>query len=1149
VYDDSLFPPRDLYICVLLSLHPTHDGEKTMRHPIRFSIGLAVLAVILLAGIGIMFSGEGRTIAQENETPTWIPADSPNGDWMPVTSEINGIPVVYVPAGCFTMGSGEYGNLFHEVCLDAFWIGQTEVTWTQYQACVDAGACRDYAPYKFDIAAKGDYPIEGVTWLGARLFARWLGGDLPTEAQWEYAARGPESWIYPWGDGWDGSRVNYCSQECVARIADNTNEEPAYQVLPVGSFPEGASWVGALDMSGNLAELVADRYGTYQIGRQVNPTGPQIGERVVARGGNYYDRKASDLRADARASRELDAGSSWYGFRVMFPVEGPLARPEPPITDPEPVMLDVPAGCFMMGSEAFRHNASPVHEVCLNAYQISETEITNAQYRACVEAGVCETPRSREYGDPAYDHHPVTGITWHDAFAYAKWVGGSLPTEAQWEYAARGPQGFIYPWGNEFDPARLNFRDMNVDSSTSDMNHDDGYWHTAPVGSYSDGASWVGALDMAGNVMEWVNDWWARYPDSYQVDPTGPLTGKYYVARGGSWSDTADFTQTTVRVQTTSCQGKACPTVGFRIVKPTDSATAALFATPESVVVVLSTFAAGNANAAWTPVVEQKNGLPVVSVPEGCFMMGSSSGEGDEVPVHEVCLDAYWIGQTEVTNAQYRACVDDGVCPPPLDRAWFDDPAYDAYPVVEVTWDGATAYAAWIGGSLPTEAQWEYAARGPEAWTYPWGNAFDGERTNFCDTNCDRDWRSAEVNDGYGQIAPVGSYPGGASWVGALDIAGNVWEWTADWYGSYPAESQTNPTGPESGESRVVRGGSWAESSYLLRTTYRDYDSPGSGSALVGFRVVLPPDPVPQATPRPVFVPPTIAAPIPTATPDLLASVFLPGTSNAGWSPEVREVKGIPMVHVPGGCFMIGSTPNQIEAAFQTCEYVMGRGQCKRTWFEDQGPAHEVCLSEYWIGQTEITNAQYKTCVDAGVCYLPGYPSSVYQNATWGDPVIADNPVTVTWEQAAIYTQWVGASLPTEAQWEYAARGPEGLIYPWGNQWDGLRLNYCDKTCNWGDRDFNFDDGYPKLAPVGSYPDGASWVGALDLLGNVSEWTADRYGDYGAGRQIDPTGPATGEWYVVRGGDWRSNWVYLLATDRDAVSPTGVVGFRIVMVR
>ncbi len=236
------------------------------------------------------------------------------------------------------------------------------------------------------------------------------------------------------------------------------------------------------------------------------------------------------------------------------------------------------------------------------------------------------------------------------------------------------------------------------------------------------------------------------------------------------------------------------------------------------------------------PLIQTFDGVEMVYVPAGCFMMGSREGSGDEQPVHEVCLDAFWLARTEVTNEQYKACVRARACTPPGDRTAYDNPQYANHPVVYVDWDQASAYATWAGGSLPTEAQWEYAARGSEGLDYPWGNEFDGARLNFCDQNCEYSGKDTFYDDGYSQTAPVGSYPSGTSWVGALDMAGNVSEWTRDWMGDYPSAQQQDPTGPTTGTSRVVRGSSWGGLQLPARVWPRSSSDPGAQFNSLGFR-------------------------------------------------------------------------------------------------------------------------------------------------------------------------------------------------------------------------------------------------------------------------------------------------------------------------
>lgn len=264
----------------------------------------------------------------------------------------------------------------------------------------------------------------------------------------------------------------------------------------------------------------------------------------------------------------------------------------------------------------------------------------------------------------------------------------------------------------------------------------------------------------------------------------------------------------------------------------------------------------------WTPVVETFNGVPMVYVPAGCFMMGStdeqvetvvemcmSNGDdeddcrrwyGDEQPQHQVCLSAFWISQTEVTNAQYKACEDDGACTPPNDRQYYDDPEYADHPVVYVDWYQSQDYAEWLGGSLPTEAQWEYAARGPAGYVYPWGNEFDGVRLNFCDQNCEYDWRNTDWDDGYAGTAPVGSYKSGLSWVGALDMSGNVWEWVLSEYREYPYVKDDDRNDKNTDNMRVLRGGAFYDYQRNARAADRFRYDPSSRFNDFGFRACAP---------------------------------------------------------------------------------------------------------------------------------------------------------------------------------------------------------------------------------------------------------------------------------------------------------------------
>jgi formylglycine-generating enzyme required for sulfatase activity len=254
--------------------------------------------------------------------------------------------------------------------------------------------------------------------------------------------------------------------------------------------------------------------------------------------------------------------------------------------------------------------------------------------------------------------------------------------------------------------------------------------------------------------------------------------------------------------------------------------------------------------AAGATRTRESDGMVVHYVPAGSFTMGSPEDEGqeEEHPQHTVYLDPFWIDQTEVTNAQYRRCMEAGFCRVPQCEPWDPQPTYfdkalSDHAVACVSWFDAARYCEWAGGRLPSEAEWEMAARGPQSTTFPWGDEFDGARLNFCDLSCEYRPEGAEFDDGQSKDAPVGSYPSGASPYGALDMAGNVWEWANDWMdNSYYARSPLwNPVGPDSGGFKAARGGGWGNSAEEVRAAYRLGVPPERAWETVGFRCAASP--------------------------------------------------------------------------------------------------------------------------------------------------------------------------------------------------------------------------------------------------------------------------------------------------------------------
>ena len=293
-----------------------------------------------------------------------------------------------------------------------------------------------------------------------------------------------------------------------------------------------------------------------------------------------------------------------------------------------------------------------------------------------------------------------------------------------------------------------------------------------------------------------------------------------------------------------------------------------------------------NQSSPQTPITKnrEQDGMTMVFIPAGEFMMGSAYFESfvwedgklfifpDQRPKHQVYLDAYWIDRTEVTVGMFGKFVEatgyrttaerEGWGKPwtagPKEDEWPETPGVDwqhpqgpdsqaeaDHPVVQVSWEDAQAYCKWIGGRLPTEAQWEKAARGLDGRRFPWGDKFNGNYLNYGDARCPVErWRDLAYDDGYARTAPVGSYPAGASPYGVLDLAGNVWEWVFDWYERdyYEVAEYRNPIGPAGGVVRAQRGGSWydGEPQGWVNCLVRHQNPASDRYEDVGFRCVVP---------------------------------------------------------------------------------------------------------------------------------------------------------------------------------------------------------------------------------------------------------------------------------------------------------------------
>ena len=473
---------------------------------------------------------------------------------------------ITIPAGRFLMGSDPravappFANERPQqrVELPEFQISRTPITNTQYHRFVTA--CHYPAPGHWPggrpPTGSENFPVTYVSWADAQAFCAWAGARLPTEAEWEKAARGDDGRWWPWGDALpDATRCHFNGQaQGIAPAAQS--------VLPVGQFPDGASPYGVYDMAGNVWEWTNSRYRPYPYraddGRETLTPG---GWRVV-RGGSY-NHDLRQIRCAARDGMAAGVRDVYIGFRV--------ARDNSQQTLPSPLDLDwvtIPAGAFWLGSDAAAPVSAvlpselPQHQLDLAEFRIAQTPVTNAAYAEFVGATGHLPPTHWLTGQPParLANHPVTHVDWYDAQAFCQWAGVRLPTEAEWEKAARGDAleenaVRIYPWGNAPpDQTLLNYRRSGKRTTTT------------PVDRYPCGASLYGVLDLAGNVWEWVSSAYAPYPYIAADGREDLQAPQQRVLRGGSFaSPSAAYVRCAMR--SLSYPTRRREHIGFRVAK------------------------------------------------------------------------------------------------------------------------------------------------------------------------------------------------------------------------------------------------------------------------------------------------------------------------------------------------------------------------------------------------------------------------------------------------------------------------------------------------------------------------------------------------------------------------------------------------------
>jgi len=458
---------------------------------------------------------------------------------------------ITVPAGPFRMGSDPEGDAVpyenehprHAVQVNAFRLARTHVTNAQYAEFVAASGHPPPGHWLGGRIAEGlaDHPVTYVDWHDAQAFCRWARVRLPTEAEWEKAARGPDARLWPWGDRPpDGRRCNFDRQ--------------IFATSPVDQFPQGASPYGVLDMAGNAWEWTSSLAYGYPYDARDGREDLTRGEARIVRGGSFVH-SARDIRAADRHHFVPRTNCVYLGFRVAG-----TAEPTPIEFD----WLDIPAGEFPMGNDprSFRDlalpNEYPAHSISLAEFSLARTPVTNAEYAEFVCASGHPAPAHWVGGaiPPDKERHPVTHVSWDSAQRFCQWADVRLLTEAEWEKAARGAgpgDARVYPWGDEIpDIPRANYgQDVKIHSTT-------------PVDQFPTGASPYGVMDMAGNVWEWTSSVLADYPYRPDDGREDQASRTHRVLRGGSfYSPSASYIRCASR--SSSYPPRRRDHIGFRV--------------------------------------------------------------------------------------------------------------------------------------------------------------------------------------------------------------------------------------------------------------------------------------------------------------------------------------------------------------------------------------------------------------------------------------------------------------------------------------------------------------------------------------------------------------------------------------------------------
>ena len=845
-------------------------------------------------------------------------------------------------------------------------------------------------------------------------------------------------------------------------------------------------------------------------------------------------------------------------------------------------MITVQGGSFIMGeidtdaSGYFNSSAKPAHIVTLSSYCIGETEVTQELWTSIMGS------------NPSYNndniHKPVERVSWSSCRTFINKLNEltgkhfRLPTEAEWEFAARGgnkSRGYMYSGSDNIDEVA---------------------WYSGTTAnSYPSGcvvalkaSNELGIYDMSGSASEICSD--AFDADYYriepQINPKGPASGSGFVIRGGNRESSA--TPCTVWYRSSgSYSSNNINYTGLRLAMDLEEDTIPLpslslsenFVTIEvgeskSINIlngggnytitnsadILSMNMSGNTlsitgleigiiyitlvdndsgeRTFLTVIVSGEtftvNGVPfkMMYVKGDSFTMGASDDDADarseEKPAHAVTLNSYRLGQTEVTQELWQAVM--GNNPSKftgnLQR-----------PVEQVTWNDCQVFILKLNQltgqhfRMPTEAEWEFAAKG--------GIMNHGYKYSGSETIDDVAWYSVNAGSGVGSDSPdYGPHPVAtklSNELGIYDMTGNVSEWCQDWYNSYTSSGQTNPTGPSTYSGgmaipqRSRRGGNYNCSASLNRNTIRFEAGQKEKSYSFGLRLALDMD----NTPKVHFSESVVTVPLgESITVELLNnsdSFTVAGgtdyvtTSVSGNNVTISGIAvGVTSIHTSNNAVLpviVGYAnppePTNLEVETFTVNGVSfdmttvegGTFRMGNAEYSKQRPVHQVTLTDYKIGNTEVTQALWQAVMGYSPSYFSGNLQRPVEQVSWTEC------------QAFIYklNQLTGKHfrMPTEAEWEFAARGGNyGHGYPYsGSDVIGDVAWYNENASDVGSDS-------PDYGPHAVATKLPNELGLYDMSGNVSEWCFDWHTSYSSSAQTDPVGPATGSYRVLRPTSW-----------------------------